>query len=91
MHIFPFSRRRGTAAADMPNQIPPETKSARIEELRVIESELRDQYYRSLEGTKLRVLVESPVEGRAGTDGGHLVPVCSGGTSRHNRHAKAVC
>jgi threonylcarbamoyladenosine tRNA methylthiotransferase MtaB len=67
MHIFPFSPRRGTAAAEMSDQISPEVKSSRIERLRALEAELRDQYYASLLGTNLRVLVESPVKDRPGS------------------------
>jgi threonylcarbamoyladenosine tRNA methylthiotransferase MtaB len=66
MHIFPFSPRRGTPAADMPNHVPPAVKSERIEHLKSIEVELRDAYYASLAGMRLRVLVESPVENRPG-------------------------
>jgi threonylcarbamoyladenosine tRNA methylthiotransferase MtaB len=67
IHIFPFSPRRGTAAAEMSDQISPEVKSSRIERLRALETELRDQYYASLLGTNLRVLVESPVKDRPGS------------------------
>jgi threonylcarbamoyladenosine tRNA methylthiotransferase MtaB len=66
MHIFPFSPRRGTTAAEMPNQVPPEVKAARIERLEAIETQLRDNYYASLRGMRLRVLVESPIAGRPG-------------------------
>ncbi len=38
MHIFPFSPRRGTPAAEMPSQVPPEVKAARIEQLEALES-----------------------------------------------------
>jgi threonylcarbamoyladenosine tRNA methylthiotransferase MtaB len=66
MHIFPFSARRGTAAAEMPNQVAPEIKAARIEQLAALENELRDTYHASLVGMRLRVLIESPVEGCPG-------------------------
>ncbi len=66
MHIFPFSPRRGTPAAEMPNQVQPEVKSARIEQLESLETELRDAYYASLAGMRLRVLIESPIPDRPG-------------------------
>ncbi len=66
MHIFPFSPRRGTPAAEMPNQVPPEVKAARIERLEAVETELRNAYYASLAGMRLRVLIESPIPGRSG-------------------------
>ncbi len=62
IHIFPFSPRRTTAAAEMSNQVPPEIKAARVEQLTALESEMRDCYFNSLHGRRLRVLIESPLE-----------------------------
>jgi threonylcarbamoyladenosine tRNA methylthiotransferase MtaB len=62
IHIFPFSPRRGTPAAEMPNQISKQVKQRRGQELAAIESELRQAYFSSLRGMRLRVLVESPIE-----------------------------
>jgi threonylcarbamoyladenosine tRNA methylthiotransferase MtaB len=58
IHSFPFSRRRGTPAADMPELIPKRIKSERSKQLATIESELREQYFQRLLGMPLRVLVE---------------------------------
>jgi threonylcarbamoyladenosine tRNA methylthiotransferase MtaB len=66
MHQFPFSARRGTPAAEMPDQVPPPVKAARLEQLAALEIELRDAYYQSLRGMNLRVLIESPLENRPG-------------------------
>jgi threonylcarbamoyladenosine tRNA methylthiotransferase MtaB len=66
IHIFPFSPRRTTAAAEMPDQVPPQVKTARVEELTELEIETRDRYYRSLRGRRLRVLIESPLENHPG-------------------------
>ncbi len=66
MHIFPFSPRHGTPAADMRDQISPPIKAVRLEQLATLETELRDAYYQSLRGMQLRVLIESPVENRPG-------------------------
>jgi len=82
IHIFPFSPRRGTPAADMPNQVPARVKQDRGRELAAVEAELRHEYYRSLVGRRLRVLVETrderpsaagaggwqPAAGRAGSN-----------------------
>src|SRR5262245_9374586 len=59
IHIFPFSPRRGTPAATMPNQVPKHVQQERTRELASVETELRDRYYRSLLGRQLRVLVET--------------------------------
>src|SRR5688572_28730168 len=62
IHIFPFSARRTTPAGTMPDQIPKHIKQARGRELAAVEAEQRDIYFALLRGTRLRVLVESPVE-----------------------------
>ncbi len=59
IHIFPFSARRGTPAADMPGQISGDVKNDRRRRLEAIEQELRAAYFRRLEGRRLRVLAES--------------------------------
>lgn len=58
IHVFPFSPRRGTPAATMPDQIDKATKTERSERVRGLETELRGRYYRSLVGEKLQLLVE---------------------------------
>ncbi|MEX1039331.1 MAG: tRNA (N(6)-L-threonylcarbamoyladenosine(37)-C(2))-methylthiotransferase MtaB [Pirellulaceae bacterium] len=59
IHIFPFSPRRGTPAAEMTDQIPGDVKADRRVHLAEVEAETRAQYYRSLVGETLNVLVES--------------------------------
>ena len=66
IHIFPFSARRTTPAAEMPGQIPKKIKQQRGRELAKVEAELRDQYFTSLLGKQLRVLVESPLDDQSG-------------------------
>ncbi len=66
IHIFPFSARRGTPAAEMPSQVSPQVKADRVRRLAELERELRDRYYASLVGRPLRVLVESPAPDRPG-------------------------
>ena len=36
IHVFPFSARQGTAAAAMPDQVPPEIKSVRGQQLAAV-------------------------------------------------------
>jgi threonylcarbamoyladenosine tRNA methylthiotransferase MtaB len=59
IHSFPFSPRRGTPAAQMPNQVSPEVKAERVRQLIYLESVLRDRYFASLQGRHLDVMVES--------------------------------
>ena len=58
IHIFPFSARRNTPAAKMPNQLSKKVKSSRGKELAAIEDITREQYFRSLFGTELELMVE---------------------------------
>ena len=41
VHIFPYSKRKGTPAATMPNQIPEEVKRRRLHELETIANDAR--------------------------------------------------
>lgn len=66
IHKFPFSPRRGTPAAEMPDQVSAPVKKARLEQLADLEIQLRDAYYNSLRGVPLRVLIESPVPNCSG-------------------------
>lgn len=70
IHIFPFSPRRTTPAATMEDQVLPEIKADRVRQLAELEQQLQQRYFASLEGMQLRVLVESPVEGRPGWSAG---------------------
>jgi threonylcarbamoyladenosine tRNA methylthiotransferase MtaB len=63
IHIFPFSARRGTPAAAMPNPVPAHVQRERSRELAAVEAELRESFYRRLIGRSLRVLVETPRDG----------------------------
>ena len=67
IHIFPFSARRGTPAARLPQQLAKKTKQQRSHVLSRLELQLRDAYFKSLQGKRLRVLVEAPLV--AGRDG----------------------
>jgi threonylcarbamoyladenosine tRNA methylthiotransferase MtaB len=65
IHIFPFSARRGTPAATMADQVRPQVKQARVQELAHVEATVRDAYFASLRGKRLRVLLESPLNREA--------------------------
>ncbi|MEZ6087583.1 MAG: tRNA (N(6)-L-threonylcarbamoyladenosine(37)-C(2))-methylthiotransferase MtaB [Pirellulaceae bacterium] len=65
IHVFPFSPRRGTPAADFDQQVDATSKQDRVERLTELETELRDQYYRSLVGRTLQVLVEGDLKPKA--------------------------
>ncbi len=59
LHVFRFSPRRGTPAAEMPDQVPEATKHRRAAELAALGERLRREYLQSLKGRKLQALVET--------------------------------
>ncbi|MFH1428986.1 MAG: tRNA (N(6)-L-threonylcarbamoyladenosine(37)-C(2))-methylthiotransferase MtaB [Candidatus Margulisiibacteriota bacterium] len=59
MHIFRFSPRAGTAAADMPDQIAPETAQNRQEALQNLNQRQSKEYRGRFKGKQLEVLWES--------------------------------
>lgn len=68
LHIFPYSARRGTPAADMPNQVPATVKAERVERLGELEARLRQRYFASLLGSRLEVLVEGAINPQVDSD-----------------------
>ncbi len=67
IHIFPFSPRKGTAAADMADPVSAPMRQERGKQLAALEAELRQAYLQRLVGRPLQVLVESAVTDAPGT------------------------
>lgn len=65
-HIFPFSPRRGTAAARMQNKVKPEIIRRRTQILRNLDARLQQQYRQQFKGSPARVIIEEtdPPRGR---------------------------
>ena len=75
MHIFPYSRRPGTPADEMPGQLTAAVKAARAHEAKAVERRMRTAFLRGCVGQTLPVLFES---GAGGGSTGHsdtYVPV----------------
>lgn len=66
MHIFPYSRRPGTPAAEMPGQLPNAVKEARSRRAIAVSQDMSRCYHQELLGTTQAVLVE-------GMEGDHSV------------------
>lgn len=78
VHVFSYSPRACTPAAELPDDVPPPVKAARRRRLLEIERELADAYLHRLVGRQLDVLVEGPAPGHPGWVQGtscHFVPV----------------
>ncbi len=61
IHVFPYSRRDGTAAARMPGQIPRRVKEARAKELARLAGEMKADYLARWDGRQVEVLFEEAV------------------------------
>jgi threonylcarbamoyladenosine tRNA methylthiotransferase MtaB len=66
IHVFSYSPRQGTAAASLPDDVPPEVKAERRRRLLQIERGLQAEYLGIPVGRRLDVLVEGPDPQRPG-------------------------
>jgi threonylcarbamoyladenosine tRNA methylthiotransferase MtaB len=66
MHVFSFSPRRGTPAADLSGRVPPPVIADRRQRLLELDRQLAERYYRSLIGRRLDLLVEGAYPERDG-------------------------
>ncbi len=62
VHVFRYSPRRGTAASRMPQQVPPDVKKSRGEELRAAVDAMAGAYRRRFLGGTREVLWEEELE-----------------------------
>ena len=61
MHIFPYSKRKGTPAAARQDQIPEPVKKQRAEKLAELDREMQQAYFAQNIGKPHTVLVEQPI------------------------------
>lgn len=65
IHVFPFSKRAGTKAATMPNQIPGNIIKERARKLIEIDKTLQLKYNQKFINQKVIVLIEEIVDGKS--------------------------
>ena len=65
LHVFPFSPRKGTPAAQFKNQVPERITKERCRRLRLLGEQKKMAFYRSVIGKTLRVLVETAGDARS--------------------------
>lgn len=58
IHVFPYSRRQGTLADAMPDQVPESIKKIRTKELLTLGNQLEEKFVSGLVGTRQEVLFE---------------------------------
>ncbi len=63
IHVFPYSRRANTPAAEMPDQVHEATKTVRVEALSALSEQLHNEYIARHKGTVQQVLFESTQKG----------------------------
>lgn len=59
MHIFPYSKREGTPAAAMPDQVPEAVKHERVKRMQELAEKKAAEYLRQFIGKTLSVLIET--------------------------------
>ncbi len=92
LHVFPFSRRRGTEAYQFAHQVDPRTKKGRCEALRALGRRKRAAFHGRFLGRELEVLVEGKRDKHTGRLKGYsrnYIPVLvEGGDSLVNREIR---
>ena len=63
LHVFPYSKREGTPAAIMPNQVDGNIAKQRVKKLINLSNELKNKYYSNLVGTEEYLLTETYIDG----------------------------
>src|SRR5690606_36767416 len=71
LHVFPYSKRTGTPAAKMPDQVPEDVKRERVERLLRLSERLSFEYASQFTGQVLEVIPEQPW--KAGPEPGWIV------------------
>jgi threonylcarbamoyladenosine tRNA methylthiotransferase MtaB len=66
IHVFSYSPRLGTPAAELDGRVPPQLIAERRDRLRALEREMAGQYHKRLVGRRLDVLVEGADPARSG-------------------------
>lgn len=65
IHVFPYSKREGTVAAKMPNQVDEKTKKLRVKELIALSNLGEKKYYEKFKDKVEDVLIETIKDGKS--------------------------
>ena len=58
IHVFPYSKRKGTPAADYPDQVTKKLKDQRVKELLLVARDSQETFERGFIGSPVEVLIE---------------------------------
>lgn len=82
MHVFPYSKRAGTLAATMKNQIHGTIKKQRAAELNALSVQYKENYYQSKLNTVVEVMVETYKNGECHGYSSEYIPVAFKGSEQ---------
>ena len=85
MHIFPYSRRTGTRAAEMTPQVPKDVKEERARRAAEAAAEMKEAWLRQHLGAELEVLFEDEKDGLWRGHTANYMQVLAEGEDLHNR------
>ena len=63
MHVFPYSPRKGTPAAEMEGQVPEPVKKERVHRMQALAEKMARDFHRSFLGRTVKVFVETDHDG----------------------------
>ncbi len=84
IHVFPYSRRKGTVADMMENQVPEEVKRKRVQVLLELSRNLEEQYFKKFIGKTLSFIPEIVKDGFIIGHTGNYLLVKKKGTELNN-------
>jgi threonylcarbamoyladenosine tRNA methylthiotransferase MtaB len=91
LHVFTYSERRGTPAADMPDQVDYEVRKSRNHILRAISEDKRERFAQSMVGKRLEVVVQQPAgEDRVMAISDNYLEVCVAGIAARSGELSCV-
>jgi len=66
IHVFKYSPRKGTAAANFPDQVPPAIKEKRSKQLIELAHKMRNEVFEKYIGREAHIILEQEIEGSPG-------------------------
>ena len=90
IHVFPYSRRKGTIADEMENQIKEEVKKARVKKIMELSNELEKEYMEKFIGRNLEFIPEIKKENYLIGHTGNYIMVKVESNEELNHNSKTV-
>ena len=75
IHTFPYSKRNGTVAATMPNQVDGNIKKCRVKEVLMLSNSFEEEFYKSKIGNNYDGIVEDRKDGKKVVVTSNYIPV----------------